>query len=310
MNLVFRLFQILSVVVLAFASVCEANALTNDQLKSLQSSIREMCVQPDRIGDVLKVEGNANVGADLIFKIGSANLEGKMSYEKWNGISVEVDKYKTDPRQCAIEMLKILLPAFSENTIKQENFLAGCVESSFSALQSPFPLPMEQLVRDQDALSLTLLNATDVGSIGCAEAAIKAGAPANGAAPITATGSKSMTPLHQAIQRSNFQMAKLLLDSGADPNLRSLDSPPIVSSILFGSNEIAAILIAKGADTNAVDDNNHSALYLAANNCDREMCELLIAKGARKDTVSKLTNESPADVVQRKCSDASLISLF
>jgi hypothetical protein len=46
-------------------------------------------------------------------KIITGELSGKLTYEKWRGISIAADHYKTDPRQCATEILKILQPALT-----------------------------------------------------------------------------------------------------------------------------------------------------------------------------------------------------
>ncbi|BAM92143.1 hypothetical protein S58_61690 [Bradyrhizobium oligotrophicum S58] len=98
----------------AIAALCccgsGAFALDGSELSSLTNTVREMCVHPDRVGDYLKTEGEVKVGAPVLIKIINADLSGKIDYEKWRGISITADKYKTDPRQCSIEILKILMP--------------------------------------------------------------------------------------------------------------------------------------------------------------------------------------------------------
>jgi hypothetical protein len=63
-------------------------------------------------------------------KIVTGELSGKLTYEKWRGISIAADKYKTDPRECAIEILKILQPALSSAK-------AGEINQSTSGTASP-----------------------------------------------------------------------------------------------------------------------------------------------------------------------------
>lgn len=46
-------------------------------------------------------------------KVIKGNISGHVSYETWKGIPITLDKYKTDPRQCSLEMLKLLLPSFT-----------------------------------------------------------------------------------------------------------------------------------------------------------------------------------------------------
>jgi hypothetical protein len=106
-----------------------ALALDASELASLKDTVREMCLHPDRTGDFLKTEGEAKVGAPVLFKIINGELSGKLSYEKWNGISITADKYKTDPRECAIELLKILQPVLSSPK--------GSVTQSSSGTASP-----------------------------------------------------------------------------------------------------------------------------------------------------------------------------
>lgn len=106
-----------------------ALALDASELATLRETVREMCLHPDRVGDYLKAEGEVKAGADVLFKIIKGDLSGKIAYEKWRGISITADKYKTDPRECAIQVLPLLLPAFSsprsENVTIQQSVGTG-----------------------------------------------------------------------------------------------------------------------------------------------------------------------------------------
>ena len=112
---------------------CSSGALALDaaELKVLRDSVREMCVAPDRMGNHLRTEGGAKVGAPVLVQIIGAEISGTIAYEKWEGISIATDKYKTDPRQCAIEILKILQPAMTSPKD------AGGVQQSSSGANSP-----------------------------------------------------------------------------------------------------------------------------------------------------------------------------
>ncbi len=103
-----------------------ANALTQQELNSLTVAVKEMCLVPDRSGDYLKVEGDAKAGLPVVVKIVKAELSGKLTYENWKGIPIALDKYKTDPRACANEMLRILVPAFGS----QERTPKACRDKS------------------------------------------------------------------------------------------------------------------------------------------------------------------------------------
>ena len=109
-------------------------ALSNSDLTSLKDAVREMCLFPDRSGDYLQTEGEIKAGTPVTIKIVKAELSGKIAYENWNGIPITLDKYKTDPRQCAIEILKILQPALSSTS---ENDKEGSVQQTTSGKNSP-----------------------------------------------------------------------------------------------------------------------------------------------------------------------------
>jgi hypothetical protein len=131
-------------VFIAALSCCSSGALALDasELSSLTNTVREMCLHPDRVGDYLNTEGEVKVGAPVLFKIINADLSGKLAYEKWRGISITADKYKTDPRQCAIEVLKILQPALHskrESNVNQQGSVnqQGRVNQSTTGPNSP-----------------------------------------------------------------------------------------------------------------------------------------------------------------------------
>jgi hypothetical protein len=83
-------------------------AQAQTEIAALQSAVHEMCVQPDRKGSYLQLEGDLSVGA--LLKIVGVNGQGKITKEQWDGISQRLDQYKTDPRQCAMSLVAILAP--------------------------------------------------------------------------------------------------------------------------------------------------------------------------------------------------------
>jgi ankyrin repeat protein len=71
------------------------------------------------------------------------------------------------------------------------------------------------------------------------------------------------------------------LDAGVDPNLKSSKgATPLFYAVYGGYLEIVELLIARGADVNAVNLNGNSVLDQAHNYDDQEMVELLEAHGA------------------------------
>ena len=103
---------IISVALATILVFNNAYALTVEQLKEFKAAINEMCLFPDRKGNVIKAEGEVKAGMPVMVKLLTGDLTGTLTYESWEGISMNLDKYKTDPRQCALEMAKTLLPTF------------------------------------------------------------------------------------------------------------------------------------------------------------------------------------------------------
>jgi hypothetical protein len=89
----------------------EANALDEHGLAAIQTAVHNICVQPDQKGTYLKIDGDLNVGATLT--IVGVNGAGKITKEDWEGISQRLDQYKTDPRQCAVSLVPLLISAMS-----------------------------------------------------------------------------------------------------------------------------------------------------------------------------------------------------
>ena len=101
----------LAVFLVTIASV-DGEALEPEELPILTEAVKEMCATPTKKGEYLKVEGGVEAGAPVFLRFLRADAEGKVTYEQWEGLNAAFDKYATDPRKCAIEVLKILVPAF------------------------------------------------------------------------------------------------------------------------------------------------------------------------------------------------------
>ena len=92
----------------------QAQGLDASDLSALQSTVRELCVQPDRKGDYLQLQGDLDAGATL--KIAGVNGQGNINKQQWDGINQRLDQYKTDPRLCALYMVAILAPLLKHGT--------------------------------------------------------------------------------------------------------------------------------------------------------------------------------------------------
>ncbi|HQM73974.1 MAG TPA: tetratricopeptide repeat protein [Candidatus Saccharicenans sp.] len=88
-----------------------------------------------------------------------------------------------------------------------------------------------------------------------------------------------MTPLQKAIQKGDIKKVTELLDKGANINEWNFGTPLIMAAS-SGKLEIAKLLIERGADLNVIGQNGWTALGCAAAEGHSEIVDLLISKGA------------------------------
>ncbi|HXU40512.1 MAG TPA: ankyrin repeat domain-containing protein [Blastocatellia bacterium] len=96
----------------------------------------------------------------------------------------------------------------------------------------------------------------------------------------------SGAPLKNAAARGHIEIVKLLLDCGADVNLREEGIAPrghaLYSAVYNGHYEIAELLLEKGAYANPPVESSADALSIARMNKDEKMAELLCSYGAAR----------------------------
>lgn len=94
------------------------------------------------------------------------------------------------------------------------------------------------------------------------------------------------TALHEAAYRGHADIAKFLLDRGADinvsnnPGLTPLHYAAMNYFSRYSSLDIVVMLIDKGADVNAKGSGGDRPIHTPALNCNLEMIRLLVEKGA------------------------------
>jgi hypothetical protein len=90
-----------------------------------------------------------------------------------------------------------------------------------------------------------------------------------------------------AAVEGNLEVVKLFIAAGYSPDTKADGTPPIVSAAMFGRPHVVQYLIEAGADVNAVDEVNTTALIRIGTDCDKtEIVRLLVKAGARADIKS------------------------
>jgi ankyrin repeat protein len=97
-------------------------------------------------------------------------------------------------------------------------------------------------------------------------------------------GENDETPLHWAAKNGRQDVAELLLTKGAHVNARNgYDETPLHLAAFRGDRAMAELLISKGADVNAEKLLGETPLYQAALFNHKDVVELLLSKGAKVD---------------------------
>lgn len=137
-----------------------------------------------------------------------------------------------------------------------------------------------------NATAGALLDAVKAGDLPKAETEIAQGADVN-----ELTG--FLTPLVAAIHAANYEMVTFLLDHGADPNKSARSNIPLFMASGLNDPAFVQVLLKKGADAHLAAY-NITALHRAAESGCLKCAELLIAAGA---DVNALTSEGAPPAV-------------
>ena len=190
--------------------------------------------------------------------------------------------FKSTPRAprltaaAAIGLLSLGAAAFSTAAFGQETLSdlirAGNREAVLAAITSP---DLDVNATEPDG-STALLWATYKVDHDLVRALLKAGAKANIA------NRYGSTPLIEAVKLGDVDLVRMLLDAHADPDSPNQDGQTaLMLASTIGSQKIAELLIAKGANVNAVETfRGQTALMWAAAGNHPEIVDLLLARRA------------------------------
>ena len=95
--------------------------------------------------------------------------------------------------------------------------------------------------------------------------------------------------IHIAVMTNNIKAVKQHIDAGTNLNQKDPlgGSSPLISASLFGRTEIAKLLIDAGADLNVQNNDGSTALLTASFFCYPEIVKMLLDKGADKTIKNK-----------------------
>lgn len=114
------------------------------------------------------------------------------------------------------------------------------------------------------------------------------------------------TPLHYAAYFGHAELARYLIEIGADIAAVSMDplrNQPLHAAAGSGYPEISRLLLDAGADANAEQTGQWTALHAAAQKGHRDVVSLLLERGARPDGRST-SGATPLSLAREKGHEA------
>jgi ankyrin repeat protein len=111
---------------------------------------------------------------------------------------------------------------------------------------------------------------------------------------------ENLTPLMRAVWRSDEELARLLLEHGADVNIKNIPSgcSAIVWAATEGHTRLTCLLMDKLTDINEKDNNGNTVLMWAAINGRTEIVHMLLDNGADM-TIKNESGRTAQDLAAR-----------
>jgi ankyrin repeat protein len=158
--------------------------------------------------------------------------------------------------------------------------LTGCMSIHTAARQGKLKEVRRQLAwgvnvneRHFFTRDTLLIEAADNGHLDVVKLLIENGADVN------LKGEAWYGPLHAAAAKGHIEVVKILLENGADINIFH-QNKPLHNAAMNGHIEVAEILLAHGADINAKGTDEAAPLHTAVSNNQLAMVKWLLSKGA------------------------------
>lgn len=125
---------------------------------------------------------------------------------------------------------------------------------------------------------------------------------------VKAVNADGYSLLTLATYRGNNEVAKYLIENGADINGTSNYGTPLMAAVVKGNSEIVKVLLAHNANTDVADLSGNTALIYAANLKKYDIAEMLVRANARID-LKDIRGNSAMDYA-KMTNDEKLIMLL